>query len=112
MIEKKDLKERIKFAVMLWLFVALVLWFVSLLGCSEGYEDGWSWVITNEDGDRETAMLKWDRHEVRVNDDILLSAPHLHCKDGHYHDPYTKIEYCLPEGFTNMEMLHLYRVGK
>ena len=103
MIEKKDLKERIKFAVMLWLFVALVLWFVSLLGCSEGYEDG----------DRETAMLKWDRHEVRVSDDILLSAPpHLHCKKSHYHDPYTKIEYCLPEGFTNMEMIHLYRVTK
>ena len=30
----------------------------------------------------------------------------------HYIDPYTKLEYCLPEGFTNMKNLHLYRVVK
>ena len=54
--------------------------------------------------------------DMRV-DNILLAEPisideHFKCGDGHYIDPYTKLEYCLPEGFTNMKNLHLYRVVK
>ncbi len=98
-------KERIEFYVL----VALVSWFVSLLGCDNGYSKGWSWGVVAEDGNMTTEKFLWDRHEVRV-DDILLADRHKKCKAGHYHDPYTKIEYCLPENFWNIEQLHLYRV--
>jgi len=117
----EDLKGRIKFAIMVWLIVALVLWFASLTtGCSEGYEDGWSWGMTTENGGRETAMLRWESHEVRVDSSDqtpngvvwIPDNAHKLCEKSHYHDPYTKIEYCLPEGFRNIELLHLYRVGK
>ena len=45
-------------------------------------------------------------------DEILLSSVDKHefCKEKHYIDPYTKIEYCLPIGFTNMRNLHIYKV--
>ena len=67
--------------------------------------------MVTEDGNMSTAKFLWDSHEVRV-DDISLAPVNKHekCKENHYHDPYTKIEYCLPEDFTNVEMLHLYRV--
>ena len=29
----------------------------------------------------------------------------------YYKDPYSKDEYCLPDGFNNMRNLHLYKVG-
>ena len=49
--------------------------------------------------------------DVRV-DDILLSSVETHrlCKEKHYIDPYTKLEYCLPENFQNINLIHLYRV--
>ena len=87
---------------------ASLLFFMS---CSGDYDKGWSWGMVTEDGNMTTAKFLWDSHEVRV-DDILLAPVNKHekCKKKHYHDPYTKIEYCLPEDFTNVEMLHLYRV--
>ena len=39
-----------------------------------------------------------------------MSNRHKVCKKRHYRDPYTKKEYCLPEDFANMEILHLYLV--
>ena len=42
--------------------------------------------------------------------EFMITDPHQKCHDNHYHDPYTKIEYCLPEEFKNMNMIHLYRV--
>jgi len=113
----EDLKVRIIFAIKVWSLVLLLLWFLSLIGCSEGYENGWSWGVVNEDGGRETSMLRWESHEIRVDslvdgDVWIPDNPHKLCEKTHYHDPYTKIEYCLPEGFRNIELLHLYRVGK
>ena len=52
--------------------------------------------------------------EYIVRMDELLLSPideHEECKN-HYIDPYTKIEYCLPENFINMNQIHLYRVGE
>ena len=85
---------------------ASLLFFIS---CSNGYEDGWAWGMTTENGERETGTLKWANHEVKV-DNILLTNLHELCNKRHYHDPYTKKEYCLPEDFVNVEMLHLYLV--
>ena len=49
---------------------------------------------------------------VRVDDILLMDDPHSECRDKHYLDPYTKVEYCLPTEFSNMSMIHLYRVEK
>jgi len=106
--------EKIKFSLLPFIFIAL------LLGCGTEYEKGWSWGVMTEDG-METGKLIWKNKEVRVDsvektaygDDILIpDNAHKLCKDKHYHDPYTKIEYCLPANFTNMNHLHLYRVSK
>ncbi|SVB09811.1 uncharacterized protein METZ01_LOCUS162665 [marine metagenome] len=81
------------------------------LGCTGDYEKGWAWGVVTENGEQVTEKFLWSKTEVRV-DDILLSPidKHENCRDGHYIDPYTKKEYCLPEGFINMEQLHLYKV--
>ena len=87
------------------------------IGCSNGYEHGWSWGITIEDGDRETDTFRWTNHNVKVEDitiaDVVyIPPPHKDCKVKHYIDPYTKLEYCLPPDFRNINQLHLYRVQK
>ena len=66
--------------------------------------------MTTENGERETGTLKWSNHEVVVVDNVIMSNRHKVCKKRHYRDPYTKKEYCLPEDFANMEILHLYLV--
>ena len=91
------------------------------IGCSEGFEYGWTWGVTAENGDRTSGKFKWESHEVRV-DDVLTTTdgsevriptnPHKRCETRHYIDPYTKLEYCLPENFRNINTLHLYRVSK
>ena len=107
-VDEKNLRK----LIYLLLLLILAMMMIVFTSCSGEYDKGWSWGVVTDDGEWETAKLLWDRHEVRVSDDILLLAPHLHYKKSHYHDPYTKIEYCLPEGFNNMENLHLYRVVK
>jgi hypothetical protein len=82
-----------------------------LLGCDNGYSKGWSWGVVAEDGKMTTQKFLWDRHEIRV-DDIVLVDNHKKCKDGHYIDPYTKNEYCLPEDLGNIGQLHFYLVKK
>jgi hypothetical protein len=84
---------------------------ICTIGCSEGYENGWSWDMTTENGERETAVLRWKKSEVRV-DDISSTDKHEKCKERHYIDPYTKLEYCLPLDFENVNQLHFYRVKK
>ena len=61
---------------------ASLLFFIS---CSNGYEDGWAWGMTTENGERETGMLKWANHEIKV-DNILLTNLHELCNKRHYHD--------------------------
>ena len=106
-VDEKNLKK----LIYLLLLLILAMMMIVFSSCSDEYNRGWSWGVVTDDGEWETAKLIWDNHEMRI-DDILLTPPHLRCKEKHYHDPYTKIEYCLPEGFTNMENLHLYRVVK
>ena len=83
------------------------------LGCTGDYEKGWAWGVVTENGEQVTEKFLWSDHEVRV-DDVLLTERnlHLHCREKHYIDPYTKKEYCLPEDFINMEQIHLYLVEK
>ena len=52
-----------------------------------------------------------EEYGIRI-DDILLPSVNDHeiCSKKHYIDPYSKIEYCLPENFINMKQIHLYRV--
>ena len=77
------------------------------LGCTGDYEKGWAWGVVTENGEQVTEKFLWSKTEVRV-DDILLSPidKHENCRNGHYIDPYTKKEYCLPEDFINMEQIH------
>ena len=93
------------------LTIGTVYVIICTIGCSEGYENGWSWGMTTENGERETAVLRWNKKEVRV-DDIILSSVDKHekCKEKHYIDPYTKLEYCLPLDIENVNQLHFYRV--
>ena len=86
-----------------WVWVWIMLLAMLAAGCSTEYDKGWSWGMMTEDG-VETAKIIWDKKEFMITD------PHQKCHDNHYHDPYTKIEYCLPEEFKNMNMIHLYRV--
>ena len=88
------------------------------VSCGTEYDKGWAWGVVTEDG-MESTKLIWKNKEVRVDsvektsygDDILIpDNAHTLCKNKHYHDPYTKIEYCLPENFNNINKLHLYRV--
>ena len=79
---------------MIVLFLALMF----LTGCSEYNSDMrvvWSTSVQNLDD-------VWEEREI---------AEPVKCMDGktHYIDPYTKIEYCLPVGFSNMSMIHLYK---
>ena len=113
MNNKKCFKERIMFSVSLFMFIVMVFWFLSITGCTGEYEKGWAWGVVTENGEQITQKFLWNDREVRV-DDVLLTEmnPHLHCKEKHYIDPYTKKEYCLPENFINMEQLHLYKVEK
>ena len=97
-----------KYVMGFWVIVLLAM------GCHDPYSKGWSWGITAENGDRDGTSFKWDSHEVRV-ENILLSGEipvdaHKTCRKRHYHDPYTKKEYCLPEDFSNINHLHLHRV--
>jgi len=113
MNNKKNLKDRVIFTVWLLLFVLMVFCFFSWLGCTGDYEKGWAWGVITENGEQVTQKFLWNDHEVRVDDILLIERnPHLHCKEKHYIDPYTKKEYCLPEDFINIEQLHLYRVEK
>ena len=95
------------------LFIIAVLCFSLLLGCSTEYTKGWSWGVLTEDGDMEAHKFIWTKRESRIND-ILLSPKNKHevCKESHYTDPYTKIEYCFPDGFTgiNKHNMHHYLV--
>ena len=93
------------------LTIGTVYVIICTIGCSEGYENGWSWGMTIENGERETAVLRWKKSEVRV-DDISSTDKHEKCKERHHIDPYTKLEYCLPPDFENVNQLHFYRVKK
>ena len=104
-VDEKNLKKLIYLLLLLILAMMLIVF----TSCTGAYDKGWSWGVVTDDGEWETTKFIWDSHEVRVNDIIPL---HVKCENRHYHDPYTKLEYCLPEGFTNMENLHLYRVVK
>ena len=86
-----------------WIWVIVLMLAMLAMGCSTEYSKGWSWGMVTEDG-VETAKIVWDNKEFMVAD------LHQKCREKHYCDPYTKIEYCLPENFTNMNIIHLYRV--
>ena len=107
-----------KYVMGFWVWVLIMMLAMLAMGCGTEYEKGWAWGVVTEDG-METGKLIWKNKEVRVDsvektaygDDILIpDNSHKLCKNKHYHDPYTKFEYCLPENFRNMNTLHLYRV--
>ena len=103
---------RNRYAAEFWIWVIVLMLAMLAIGCSTEYSKGWSWGVLSEDGDMETHKFIWGNQEFRV-DDILLSPvtdPHQKCREKHYCDPYTKVEYCLPENFTNMNIIHLYKV--
>ena len=101
-------------AITVWVILMLLALLVS--SCTGDYEKGWAWGVITPEGEIETEKFLWKRTEVRVDsiEKTEYGDPdnaHQLCKNRHYHDPYTKREYCLPEGFTNMNHLHLYRVN-
>ena len=86
-----------------WMTV-LFLVLVFLTGCSEYDSDMrvvWSTSVQNLDDSNDP----WEDREIEEP---------VTCQEGetYYVDPYTKIEYCLPPGFSNMSTLHIYRKGR
>ena len=81
------------------LFLALVF----LTGCSEYNSDMrvvWSTSIQNLD---EPYSDTWEEREIEEL---------VKCREGetYYVDPYTKLEYCLPEDLTTIRNLNAYKV--
>ena len=74
--------------VKLALTTASIYVIITTIGCSE-YSTS---IVTDE-------IIQLEREEQSFN-----------CEGQYYKDPYTKNEYCLPVGFTNMRNLHLYKV--
>jgi len=89
-----------KYVLGFWVWVLIMAIAMLAMGCSTEYDKGWSWGMVTEDG-IETAKIIWENKDVHV-DDILLSNRHEACRKGHYIDPYTKLEYCLPDDFLDV----------
>ena len=100
-MRKRIHDEKLKFALIIWAMIVILI--LISTGCSEGYEtiiqSNWSRSVENLEnpweGDPHEKCM--DRHRDNVNYMI-------------YVDPYSKKEYCLPEGFSNMKNLHVYLV--
>ena len=83
------------------IFVMMVVMLIG--GCSEYNSDMrvvWSTSIQNLDdpyGDT------WEEREI--NEPVK-------CREGetYYKDPYTKVEYCLPEDLTTIRNMNIYRI--
>ena len=75
--------------VKLALTTAFIYVIITTIGCSE-YSTS---IVTDE-------IIQLEREEKEFV-----------CKGQYYKDPYSKDEYCLPDGFNNMSNLHLYKVG-
>tara|TARA_R100000008_G_scaffold44960_1_gene26209 strand:- start:11393 stop:11716 length:324 start_codon:yes stop_codon:yes gene_type:complete len=97
--ENKRENERLTRIAMI-IFIILSILVVFLAGCSndgEIYYNSWSTSIQSLD---------------RSNDLTFDESIHQECNGRHYVDPYTKIEYCLPENFTNYKNIHIYKIGE
>ena len=89
----------------------LVIIFVMFMtSCSGNYEKGWAWGVVTPEGEVETAKFLWGTTEVRIEDMSSIDE-HKACRDKHYIDPYSKLEYCLPDNFEDIRQLHHYRVS-
>ena len=83
------------------LFLALVF----LTSCSEYNSDMrvvWSTSVQNLD---EPYGDTWEEREIEEP---------VKCREGetYYVDPYTEVEYCLPAGFSNMAVIHFYKIER
>ena len=81
-----------------------VMVMLGFMGCSEYNSDmrlTWSTSVQNLDDSNDP----WEEREI---DEPVT------CRDGetYYVDPYTKLEYCLPEDLTRGRNLNIYRVTK
>jgi hypothetical protein len=92
-----------KYVMGFWVWVVIMMLAMLASGCSTEYSKGWTYGIVTDDGLREGGKFTWRNKESRV-DDILLSLIDEHevCRKGHYIDPYTKLEYCLPDDFLDV----------
>ena len=77
-----------------------------LASCTGDYEKGWAWGIITPEGEIETEKFLWKRTEVRVDS----VDKHKACRSKHYIDPYSKLEYCLPDNIEDIRQLHHYIV--
>ena len=47
---------------------------------------------------------------LEISDIIMTNDIHADCKESHYIDPYTKLEYCLPDDITTIGNINSFRV--
>ena len=87
-----------KYVLGFWVWVLIMAIAMLAMGCSTEYDKGWSWGMVTEDG-IETAKIIWTGKNVRVDNPVDV---HEVCRKGHYTDPYTKLEYCLPDDFLDV----------
>ena len=100
-MRKRIHDEKLKFALIIWAMIVILILIAT--GCSEGYET--------------IIQSNWSR-SVENLENPWEGDPHVKCMDRHldnvnymiYVDPYSKKEYCLPEGFSNMKNLHIHLV--
>tara|TARA_Y100000401_G_C8325783_1_gene228146 strand:- start:574 stop:888 length:315 start_codon:yes stop_codon:yes gene_type:complete len=86
-----------------WFWLGIIIIIVASAGCSEYNSDMrvvWSTSVQNMDdpyGDT------WEEREI--NEPVK-------CREGetYYKDPYTKVEYCLPEDLTTIRNMNIYRI--
>ena len=96
-----------KFLIMIILLDAILLVLLLMLftGCSSEYSGdfnrvSYSWAVQTLDDSN-------DPFDEMVNND-----PHKDCRDKHHIDPYTKLEYCLPDDLASVRNINAYRVEK
>jgi|ETNmetMinimDraft_30_1059905.scaffolds.fasta_scaffold82453_1 hypothetical protein len=87
-----------KYVMGFWVWVVIMMLILLASGCSTEYSKGWTYGIVTDDG-IETAKIIWENKDVHVDNPIDV---HEVCRKGHYIDPYTKLEYCLPDDFLDV----------
>tara|TARA_B100000029_G_scaffold473361_1_gene514662 strand:+ start:816 stop:1154 length:339 start_codon:yes stop_codon:yes gene_type:complete len=89
------------------LFLLIVILVVLSAGCST--EEYWS------AGNRfswSTSIQTLESFDDPWLDREIEEDVHAECRETHHIDPYTKVEYCLPDDLTKIANLNFYKVEK
>ena len=85
-----------------WFWLGIIIIIVASAGCSEYNSDmrvTWSTSIQNLDDSNDP----WEDREI-------IEPATCREEEIYYIDPYTKVEYCLPEDLTTIRNMNIYRI--